>query len=324
MRCGGPGPRPGPHGAAPGAPLAPGPPVYIDIRPYRRHIGVRRGWCMHMPGIARDRPHNGRFWAVRSTASAVQGQRPLASRSKLNILFDHALGLFKILDHTEPNSHALPPHHCTAPARTPPCTTLALHHLDSFCTTLALHHTTPHSPAPHSPCTTRTTLACTTFALHHTLDLVLHHAIHHSRPAPHCTLACTTSALHHICLAPRVMSVYHTAHIYTLHSNYTHKINISRQRTMQHICLHHTAPHSHAPHLPCTTSALHHTRMHHTRLQLTRLHLTCLHHTRLHLIRPALTALTALTETTTRTGISRCRVIRRDKQTTTCKYTKRM
>ncbi len=217
MRCGGPGPRPGPHGAAPGAPLAPGPPVYIDIRPYRRHIGVRRGWCMHMPGIARDRPHNGRFWAVRSTASAVQGQRPLASRSKLNILFDHALGLFKILDHTEPNSHALPLHHCTAPARTPPCTTLALHHLDSFCTTLALPHTTPHSPAPHSPCTTRTTLACTTFALHHTLDLVLHHAIHHSRPAPHCTLACSTSALHHICLAPRVMSVYHTAHIYTLH-----------------------------------------------------------------------------------------------------------
>ena len=204
--------RPGPGARAPCTH------VYIDIRPYRRHIGVRRGWCMHMPGIARDRPHNGRFWAVRSTASAVQGQRPLASRSKLNILFDHALGLFKILDHTEPNSHALPPHHCTAPARTPPCTTLALHHLDSFCTTLALHHTTPHSPAPHSPCTTRTTLACTTFALHHTLDLVLHHAIHHSRPAPHCTLACSTSALHHICLAPRVMSVYHTAHIYTLHS----------------------------------------------------------------------------------------------------------
>ena len=72
-------------------------------------------------GLCRlDWPHNWRFCAVQSAASAVQGQRPRASRSKVNILFDHASGLFKMLDHTEPivNSHA------------------------------------PHSPAPHSPCTT--------------------------------------------------------------------------------------------------------------------------------------------------------------------------
>ena len=180
------------------------------------HIGATSesaaaGVCI-FPGLLAIGPTTGGSGQFKvQLALCMRGQRPRASRrrSKLNILFDHALGLFKILDHTEPNSHALPPHHCTAPARTPPCTTLALHHLDSFCTTLALHHTTPHSPAPHSPCTTRTTLACTTFALHHTLDVVLHHAIHHSSPAPHCTtLACTTSTgtLHHICPAPQVTS----------------------------------------------------------------------------------------------------------------------
>ena len=248
MRCGGPGPRPGPHGAAPGAPLAPGPPVYIDIRPYRRHIGVRRGWCMHMPGVARDRPHNGRFWAVQSTASAVQGQpRPLASGSKLNILFDHALGLFKILDHTEPNSHALPPHHCTAPARTPPCTTLALHHLDSFCTTLALHHTKPHSPAPHSPCTTPWTSFCTmpstTLALHHTA---------HS-PAPH--PPCTTSALHHEscqCTIQHIYTHYTLTTLIKLISHDSVPCSTSACTTLHHTRMHHICP---APHLPCTTLA---------------------------------------------------------------------
>ena len=111
--------------------------------------------------------HRGRFCALQSTASAVQGQRPRATRSKLNILFDHALGLFKILDHAEPNSHALL------------SSIVRLH-------CIFLHHTTaPHLPAPHpapyhalhSPCTTWTSF-CTTLALHHT-------RLHHIRPAPH-------------------------------------------------------------------------------------------------------------------------------------------
>ena len=176
-----------------------------------------------MPGLARDWPQNGRFWAVRSTASAVQGQRPRAGRSKLNIMFDHTLGLFKILDHTEPNSHALLSsivrlhciflHHATtphlpAPARTPPCTmpctTLDLHHMD-----LILHHS---RPAPHC-----TTLACTTFALHHT-----HHTrLHHVRPAPH--------------PGPRSAPSHPPPSPYTT----------------LHTRLHHIRP---APHLLCTTS----------------------------------------------------------------------
>ena len=70
----------GPGAAAGPQWRCPGPPVYIDIRPYRRHIGVRRGWCMHIPGLARGRPHNGRLWAVQSTASAVHAGPAAASQ----------------------------------------------------------------------------------------------------------------------------------------------------------------------------------------------------------------------------------------------------
>ena len=108
-----------------------------------RHIGIRCG--RPMPGLARF--HNRRFCVVPS--AAVQGQRPQACRSKLNILFHHdiVLRLFPVnaVPDTGPHGTILA------------CTTL---HQGK----VAPHLHAPHLSAPHLP----TNPPYTTLALHTT------------------------------------------------------------------------------------------------------------------------------------------------------------
>ena len=130
------------HPAAPALVLRPGPGTgRVHGAWPERYIGIRFG--RPMPGLAGF--HNRRFCVVPS--AAVQGQRPQACRSKLNILFHHdiVLRLFPVnaVPDTGPHGTILActtlhqgkaaPHlhapHLSAPHLpvNPPCTKLALH-----------------------------------------------------------------------------------------------------------------------------------------------------------------------------------------------------